>query len=73
MRIRQTVLRPGAGVVPMTGEHAVLYGLTNRGSVPCTLDGYPAVVLSSASGAVEVSPIEPTRQAATELHSRAAS
>jgi hypothetical protein len=34
----------------MTGEHAVLYELANRRPVACTLDGYPAVVLNSASG-----------------------
>jgi hypothetical protein len=50
-RARALVLLPGAGVVPMTGEHAVLYELANRGSVPCTLDGYPAVVLYTGSGA----------------------
>ena len=35
----------------MTGEHAVLYGLANRGPVSCLLDGYPSVVLYDASGA----------------------
>jgi Protein of unknown function (DUF4232) len=50
-RARALLLRPGPEVVPMTGEHAVLFELANRGSVPCTLDGYPAIVLYSASGA----------------------
>jgi hypothetical protein len=52
MRCRAGVLglRPGAYVSPMTGEHAVMYALTNRGSVTCTLDGYPRVVLYSARG-----------------------
>jgi hypothetical protein len=44
------VLRPGAYVSPMTGEHAVMYALTNHGSVTCALDGYPQVVLYSARG-----------------------
>jgi uncharacterized protein DUF4232 len=46
------VLRPGAYVSPMTGEQAVMYALTNRGSVACTLKGYPQVVLTDATGAV---------------------
>ncbi|HYV77906.1 MAG TPA: DUF4232 domain-containing protein [Streptosporangiaceae bacterium] len=48
---RALVLRPGAFVVPMTGEHAVMYALTNRGLVACTLSGYPQVVLYDAKGA----------------------
>jgi Domain of unknown function (DUF4232) len=42
------VLRPGTFVVPMTGEHAVMYALTNRGAVTCALSGYPKVVLYDA-------------------------
>ena len=49
-RARALGLRPGAYVSPMTGEHAVMYALTNRGSVTCTLDGYPQVVLYSTQG-----------------------
>jgi hypothetical protein len=45
------VLRPGAFVVPMTGEHAVIYALTNKGAVTCALSGYPKVVLYDAEGA----------------------
>src|ERR1035441_2239505 len=41
---RALVLRPGTPVVPMTGEHAVMYALANRGPVPCTVHGYPQVV-----------------------------
>jgi hypothetical protein len=37
--------------VPMTGEHAVMYALTNRGPVTCALSGYPKVVLYDAGGA----------------------
>jgi Protein of unknown function (DUF4232) len=48
---RALVLRPGAFVVPMTGEHAVMYALTNRGQVTCILSGYPKVVLYDAGGA----------------------
>jgi hypothetical protein len=48
---RALVLRPGAFVVPMTGEHAVMYALTNRGAVTCALSGYPKVVLYDAEGA----------------------
>jgi hypothetical protein len=48
---RALILRPGPQVSPMTGEHAVLYALRNRGSVSCTLDGYPQVVLYDAKGA----------------------
>jgi hypothetical protein len=36
----------------MTGEHAVLYALTNRGPAACTLEGYPRVVLTDVTGAV---------------------
>jgi len=46
------VLRPGAGVVPMTGEHAVLYALANRGRQTCTVRGYPQVTLYYAGGRV---------------------
>ena len=48
---RALVLRPGGFVVPMTGEHAVMFALTNRGPVTCTLSGYPQVVLYDAGGA----------------------
>jgi hypothetical protein len=48
---RALVLRPGAFVVPMTGEHAVMFALTNRGAVTCSLSGYPKVVLYDAEGA----------------------
>ena len=44
------VLRPGTGVVPMTGEHAVLYALANRGGQTCTVRGYPQVTLYDADG-----------------------
>lgn len=46
------VLRPGTYVSPMTGEHAVMYALTNRGSIACTVKGYPQVALTDATGAV---------------------
>jgi uncharacterized protein DUF4232 len=48
---RALVLRPGGFVVPMTGEHAAMFALTNRGPVTCTLSGYPQVVLYDAGGA----------------------
>lgn len=44
------MLRPGAPVVPMTGEHAVLYVLENRGRAACTVRGYPRVTLDDARG-----------------------
>jgi len=46
---RALVLHPGTPVVPMTGEHAVKYALTNRGPVTCTVHGYPRVVLYDAN------------------------
>jgi hypothetical protein len=49
---RALVLRPGTYVPPMTGEHAVLYALANRGPVTCALTGYPRVALYDARGAV---------------------
>jgi hypothetical protein len=49
---RALVLRPGRPVVPMTGEHAVIYALANRGPVTCTVHGYPQVVLYGANGDV---------------------
>ena len=49
---RALVLHPGTYVSPMTGEHAVMYALTNRGPAACTLTGYPQVVLTDAAGAV---------------------
>jgi hypothetical protein len=36
----------------MTGEHAVMYTLTNRGSYTCTVSGYPRVVLYDSMGAL---------------------
>ena len=49
---RALVPHPGTYVSPMTGEHAVMYALTNRGPAACTLKGYPQVVLTDATGAV---------------------
>jgi len=49
---RALVLHPGTYVSPATGEHAVMYALTNRGPAACTLKGYPRVVLTEATGAV---------------------
>lgn len=46
------VLQPGTPVVPMTGEHAVMYALANRGPVTCTVSGYPQAVLYGANGDV---------------------
>jgi hypothetical protein len=46
------VLRPGPAVTAMTGEHAVMYALVNRGAVTCTVRGYPQVMLYDASGDV---------------------
>jgi hypothetical protein len=37
----------GREVVPMTGEHADLFELTNVSNRACVLDGYPRVSLSS--------------------------
>jgi hypothetical protein len=34
----------------MTGEHAMLFALTNRGSLKCMVRGYPRVTLFDASG-----------------------
>ncbi len=44
------VLRPGTPVSPMTGEHAVSYALANRGSVACTVRGYPRITLFDTRG-----------------------
>ena len=49
---RALVLRPGTPVVPMTGEHAVIYALANRGPATCMVHGYPQVVLYGADGVV---------------------
>ena len=46
------VLRPGMPVVPMTGEHAVLYALVIRGPAACAVRGYPQVTLYDARGRV---------------------
>jgi hypothetical protein len=46
------VLQPGTPVVPMTGEHAVMYALANRGPVTCTVRGYPQAVLYGPNGGV---------------------
>lgn len=43
-------LRYGPPVTPMTGEHAVLYKIVNRGRAACSLDGYPDVALLASSG-----------------------
>jgi hypothetical protein len=44
------VLRPGRPVSPITGEHAVLFALANRGPVACTVRGYPRITLFAARG-----------------------
>ncbi len=46
------VLRPAAPVPSMTGEHAVLYTLANRGPAACTVRGYPQITLYDAHGRV---------------------
>lgn len=46
------VLHPDTPVSPMTGEHAVMYSLANRGPVTCMVRGYPQVVLYDANGSV---------------------
>jgi hypothetical protein len=46
------MLRPGPRVSPMTGEHAVLYALANRGPAACTVRGYPQVTLYDAHGRI---------------------
>jgi Domain of unknown function (DUF4232) len=43
--------RPGSAVVPMTGEHAEMFKLVNRGPTACSVRGYPAVRLYAAAGA----------------------
>lgn len=43
-------LRPGPLISPMTGEHADSFMLTNRGSAPCAISGYPQVVLYNSRG-----------------------
>lgn len=50
---RAAALALGYGplVVPMTGEDGMVYALTNRGRVACTLEGYPKVALYDAHGA----------------------
>ena len=50
---RAAVITLGYGqrLSPMTGEHRVMYTLTNRGRVSCTLAGYPDIALFTASGA----------------------
>jgi Domain of unknown function (DUF4232) len=46
------VLRPAPPVPSMTGEHAVLYTLANRGPAACTVLGYPQVTLYDPRGRV---------------------
>jgi Protein of unknown function (DUF4232) len=46
------VLHAGVPVVPMTGEHAVLHALVNRGPAACTVRGYPLVTLYDARSRV---------------------
>lgn len=41
----------GPAVSPVTGEHGVVYTLTNRGATSCTLVGYPGITLYDAAGA----------------------
>lgn len=43
--------RRAGGVVGMTGEHAEMFGLVNRGSAACAVRGYPAAVLYDGAGA----------------------
>lgn len=50
-RSANLVLGPGVGVSPMTGEDGIIYKVTNRGHVACTVEGYPRVVLYDSHGA----------------------
>jgi len=50
-RARQIALGNGPSISPASGEHAFVVTFTNRGTAPCTLDGYPRVRLLTSSGA----------------------
>ncbi|MGZ4747163.1 MAG: DUF4232 domain-containing protein [Oryzihumus sp.] len=41
----------GEAVSAMTGEHALIFRLTNGGTQPCSVSGYPAVTLLDGHGA----------------------
>jgi Domain of unknown function (DUF4232) len=51
-RAAALALRPGPGIVPMTGEHGAFYALVNHGQTACTLTGYPGIALYDARGAL---------------------
>ncbi len=51
-RASALALRFGPELVPMTGEHGGYFALVNHGRTACTLDGYPAVALYDAAGAI---------------------
>ncbi|HEX8972992.1 DUF4232 domain-containing protein [Oryzihumus sp.] len=44
-------LEPGPLVSPMTGEHALVFAVTNVGAVACSILGYPTVTLLDSKGA----------------------
>lgn len=45
-------LGQGLYVSPMTGEHAIVFPVTNVGTQPCSLSGYPGVTLLDQHGGV---------------------
>jgi len=51
-RASTLTLRYGPDLVPISGEHADFYALVNHGRTACTLEGYPAVALYDARGAL---------------------
>ena len=45
------VIGQGSGVSPATGENAISFQVTNRGSATCAVLGYPGVILYDGHGA----------------------
>jgi hypothetical protein len=43
-------IAPTDGMSEATGQHTLVFVLTNRGSTACTLEGYPRVALRDAHG-----------------------
>lgn len=49
-RVGQLAISPGPEISEKTGQHSLTIRLTNRGSAPCLLDGYPAIAFTDARG-----------------------
>jgi hypothetical protein len=49
-QVWQLAISTGPDISEKTGQHSLTIRLTNRGSAPCLLDGYPTMALTDSRG-----------------------